>query len=95
MKYNSNEHLDEICTLVDLVTSLRKLSGNIRHFCKTGQILVRIEDERADAEKGLWDGELLIETHKLSTEEVVNFLIGVSSADEIGMNNGVLRLWWD
>lgn len=96
MKYNSKEHLNEICTLVDLVSPLGgKLSHNLRSYCKADQILVRIDDEKADAEKGMWDGELLIETHKLSTEEIVNFLIGVSSADEIGMEKGVLRLWWD
>ena len=43
-----------------------------------------------------WDGEIIIDVSKLTTQEVVNYLISDSFADEISMTeNKLLRLWWD
>lgn len=49
-----------------------------------------------DSEKHEWDGELLFEVSKLTSGEIVNYLIQFSSANEIFMNDEkTLRLWWD
>ena len=43
-----------------------------------------------------WDGEIHIDVSKLSTQIIVNKLIGISHADEISMPDSKnLRLWWD
>ena len=95
MKYNSKEHLNEICEIVGWVRQAYSspLTKNIINHCQNGNVEAEIPD--ADLEEGTWQGGVLIKVKNLSTETVINDFIKCSNADEISMENGILRLWWD
>lgn len=48
-----------------------------------------------DVTNGNWDGTLFIKLTKIKMEELVNFVLGLSNADEMSLDKKVLRLWWD
>ena len=73
------------------------------NFCKNIRIMERDKEielvpERIDydEEQGTWDGSIYLKINKKTKmEDVINYVIGTSKADEISIDNGVLRLWWD
>ncbi len=69
-----------------------KLINNLAIFAKRGQLQVDVSNFD-DSER--WDGELLIKLTGINTQDLVNFVIGMAFADEISIQDDVLRLWWD
>lgn len=65
---------------------------NLTIFCKKGEIEITVPDISEDN----WGGVFLITLTGISTPNLVNYIIGMSQADEISMTTETdLRLWWD
>lgn len=74
------------------------LIKNIRIFEKQGKIALVPEKIDFDEEDGSWCGTIILRINKgkMTTEEVVNCIIGVASRpDEVSIHGDELRLWWD
>ena len=73
------------------------------HFGKNLRIMDRKKEielvtERMDynEDAGTWDGTIYLRINKKTKmDDVINYIIGTSKADEISIDKGVLRLWWD
>ena len=48
-----------------------------------------------EANNDRWDGTLFIKIKKIKMDELVNYVLGCSGADEMNIDKKVLRLWWD
>ena len=68
---------------------------NLAVFVRDGKI--ELTCNTLDVGAGYWDGELLITfTSEMSKEDLVNYIISGSYADEMQMiDYKTLRLWWD
>jgi hypothetical protein len=74
------------------------LIKNIRIYEKEGKLALVPEKIDFDEETGSWCGSIYLRINKgkMTTEEVVNNIIGVASRpDEVSITGDVLRLWWD
>lgn len=68
---------------------------NLTCLEKEDKIELMWKDLDFDANSGDWDGTLLINLKKIKMDELVNFILGHSRADEMSIDGKVLRLWWD
>lgn len=73
------------------------LIKNIRALEKQKKLELMPEKIDFDEEQGTWCGSIFLRiSKKMSTEEVVNYVIGCAARpDEVSLKDGVLRLWWD
>jgi len=69
-----------------------KLINNLAVCTRDGQVQVDLSNLRDDDS---WDGDLRVRILNLTTEQVINYFVGWAHSDEISMDNGVLRFWWD
>jgi hypothetical protein len=73
------------------------LAKNIRVLEKEGKLELVPEKIDFDEELKSWCGTIFLKINKkMTTEELVNYIIGEASRpDEVSLKNGLLRLWWD
>lgn len=71
------------------------LVKNIMLLEKEQKIEVMWDKLDYDADNGNWDGTLFIKLTKIKMDELVNYVLGHSRADEMSIDKKVLRLWWD
>lgn len=71
------------------------LVKNIMILEKEQKIQVMWDKLDYDADSGEWDGTLFIKITKIKMDELVNYILGHSRADEMSIDKKVLRLWWD
>jgi hypothetical protein len=93
---NSKEDLNSILrALRSFSTCSPQVITNLAVFVRDGKIALTCKT--LDVGAAYWDGELLITfTSDMSKEDLVNYIISGSYADEMQMvDYKTLRLWWD
>lgn len=68
---------------------------NLKVLEKEEKIEIMWDKLDYDADNGNWDGALFIKLTKIKMDELVNYVLGHSGADEMSIDNKTLRLWWD
>ena len=72
------------------------LTKNIRIMERDKEIQLVPERMDYNEEAGTWDGAIYLKINKKAKmEDVINYIIGTAKADEVSIDNDVLRLWWD
>ena len=89
------DHKQEFYDYLDKFIGSGKLGKNLSIFEKEGKIELLTDKIDFDNDKDTWCGTVFVKIKKMTTEEVINYIIGVSGADEISMEKKILRLWWD
>jgi len=89
------DHKEEFYTFLDEYFG-GNFSKNIRIMDRAKEIELVPERIDYDKEAGTWDGTVYFKINKKAKmEDVINYIIGTARADEVSIDNGVLRLWWD
>lgn len=90
------DHKEEFYKYLEKVVSSSFIK-NIQIFEKQKKIELMPEKIDFDEEAGTWCGTLYLKINKgkVTTEELVNCIIGMAGADEISIKGDALRLWWD
>lgn len=71
-------------------------SKNLRIMDRAKEIELVTEHIGYDEVQGTWDGAIYLRINKKTKmDDVINYIIGTAKADEVSIDNGVLRLWWD
>lgn len=72
-----------------------KFIQNLKILEKEKKIELIVEKIDCDLEAKTWDGALYLKLKKIKTDELVNYVLDLSRADEMSIQDKTLRLWWD
>lgn len=68
---------------------------NLKILEKEQKLEIMWDKLEYEADNDRWDGTLFIKLTKIKMDELVNYVLGCSGADEMSVDKKVLRLWWD